>query len=258
MGSGDVRLLMTGGSGRLGRALRVELEAQAAAGHETPYAHFATSSDADVTDAAAVARLIDEVRPDVVLHAAGYTDVLRAEQDRAACWRVNVDGTRTVANETASTGARLVQVSSDYVFFGGDDRPDGGYREDDPVGPVRNYYALSKLVAEEAARRAPQALIVRTSFRPSEWLHPVAFDDLFTGQDYVDVIAKEFALLLSRLDELPDGILHLVTERKSVYELVRRRTPEVRRGSRRDAAVELPEDVSLNTDLWQALKAGRS
>ena len=132
-------------------------------------------------------------------------------------------GTSRTRREDA--GARLIHVSTDYVFWGGEDRPEGGYREDDPPGPVRNYYALTKLVAEEAARRAPDAVIVRTSFRESEWPHPAAFDDLFTGQDYVDVIAAEFARLLRHLDEVPPGILHLVTERKSAYELAVRRNP---------------------------------
>ena len=214
----------------------------------------ADSRDADVTDRKAVAALVARVRPDAILHAAGYTDVAKAESDRATCWATNVTGTRNVADAAAEAGARLIHVSSDYVFWGGEDRPDGGYRETDPVGPVRNYYALTKLVAEEAARRAPEALIVRTSFRASAWPHPSAFDDLHTSQDYVDVIAADFALLLAHLHEIDDGILHVVTERKSVYDLIARRTPHVRRGSRTDAPVALPEDISLNADRWRELK----
>lgn len=251
-----MRLLVSGATGRLGTALRHEFEATGAL---EPHGAVAwtglASSDVDVTDAPGVREVFERVRPTVVLHAAAYTDVAAAERDRAACWQVNVVGTRNVADAASAVGARLIQVSSDYVFWGGDDRPPGGYREDDPAGPVRNYYALTKLVAEEAARRAPAALIVRTSFRPTTWPHPVAFDDLYTGQDYVDVIAAELALLVARHDEVDDAILHVVTERKSVYELVSRRTPDVRRGSRRDASIDLPEDVSLATDRWQAWKA---
>ena len=250
-----MRLLVTGASGRLGRALEAALRD----GDDPRTAPIvwigASSEDADVGDARSVRDLVRRVRPDAILHAAAYTDVAGAERDRARCWRTNVAGTRQVADAAIEAGARLVHVSSDYVFWGGDDRPQGGYREDDPVGPVRNYYALTKLVAEEAARRASDALIVRTSFRASVWPHPSAFDDLYTGQDYVDVIAGELALLLRHLGEVDDDLLHVVTERKSVYDLIARRTPGVRRGSRSDAPVNLPEDVSLNTDRWQGWKA---
>lgn len=248
------RLLVTGASGRLGR----ELTGDGPTARRLAEAYrvtAASSTDADVRDAAAVRSLLDRVRPDVVLHAAGYTDVAGADAQRRGCWDVNVAGTRHVAAAAAAVGARLIHVSTDYVFWGGDDRPDGGYREDDPVGPVRNYYALTKLVAEEAARRAPDALIVRTSFRPSEWPHPVAFTDVFTGQDYVDVIAEQLGLLLRHHGDVESGTLHVVTERKSVYDLAVRRNPQVRPGSKRDAGVELPDDVSLDTARWRALKA---
>jgi dTDP-4-dehydrorhamnose reductase len=215
----------------------------------------ASSRDADVRDSDAVHALVASVRPDVVLHAAGYTDVAGAETDRGTCWDVNVAGTRHVAAAAASVGTRLVHVSSDYVFWGGDDRPEGGYREGDSVGPVRNYYALSKLVAEEAARRAPNALIVRTSFRSSTWSHPVAFTDVFTGQDYVDVIAAELALLLEHHRNVDAGVLHVVTERKSAFDLAVRRNPGVRPGTKKEAGVDLPDDVSLDTGRWRAFKA---
>ena len=251
-----MRLLVTGASGRLGRALKHELETTGALAPHGPIAWTGlSSSDADVSDAKTIHDVIQRARPTAVLHAAAYTDVASAERERAACWGVNVVGTRNVADAANAVGARLIHVSSDYVFWGGDDRPDAGYREGDPPGPVRNYYALTKLVAEEAARRAPGVLIVRTSFRTSAWPHPAAFDDVHTGQDYVDVIATEFTHLLAHLDEVQDAILHIVTERKSVYDLVTRRTPSVRRGSRHDATVELPEDVSLDTTRWQAWKA---
>ena len=73
-----------------------------------------------------------------------------------------MDGTRTLVRALGSTP--LVHISTDYVFYG--DR--GGYAEDDPVGPVRNYYALSKLAAEAVARVARRHLVIRTSFRPRE------------------------------------------------------------------------------------------
>jgi dTDP-4-dehydrorhamnose reductase len=112
-------------------------------------------------------------------------------------------------------------------------------------------------------RLAPRHLIIRTSFRPREWPYPVAFTDVYTSQDYVDVIAPEIALAIQRYREIPYPTLHIATERKSVYELARRRRPEVRPGNKQEVSVALPHDISLDTSRWQALKrewggAGRS
>lgn len=239
MGGGT---LLTGGSGRLGRELRALMPAAAAPGSE----------ELDVTDQGLTLSAIARSRPAVVVHAAAFTDVAGAERERELCWRVNVEGTRNVARAAAAVGARLVHISTDYVFWG--DR--GAYREDDAPGPVRNYYALSKLVAEEAARAAPRALVVRTSFRPREWPYPTAFTDLHTSQDYVDVIAPLIVELLLHLDAVTCETLHVATERKSVFELARRRAPGVRPALKAEAGVPLPDDVSLDVSRFLALRAG--
>jgi len=234
-------LLITGGSGRLGREL-VRL---------LPHAQAPSSRELDVTDEDATLAVVAALRPSAVVHAAGYTDVRGAEQDRQRCWRVNVAGTRHVAAAARAIGARLVHVSTDYVFFG--DR--GNYREDDTPGPVRNYYALTKLVAEEAARAAPGALVVRTSFRPRAWPYPTAYTDLFTSQDYVDVIAPLLAELVTHLDAVTYDTINVATERKSVYDLALRRAPGVRPASKAEAGVALPDDVSLDIDRFTRLRA---
>lgn len=254
-----MRLLLTGGSGRLGTELQALLRSdgapatRASLGGDVPPELELTapsSSELDVTAADEFNRRAEEHRPDVIVHAAAYTDVRGAEDDQSTCWRVNVVGTRNAAAAAASCGARLVHISTDYVFWG--DR--GNYAEDDVLGPTRNYYALTKLVAEEAARSAPEHLVIRTSFRPRQWQYPVAFGDLYTSQDYVDVIAPEIAAAVALSEQIPFSTLHIATERKSVLELARRRSPDVREGSRADSAVPLPADVSLDSSRWQELK----
>lgn len=242
----NVRALVTGGSGRLGRELRTELPRL---GVE---AFFPARSELDVSKPETVEAALERYAPDVVVHAAAYTDVKGAETEREACWATNVGGTRNVVRALSSSGSasKLVHISTDYVFWG--DR--GGYAEDDPVGPTRNRYALSKLVAEEVARVYPDTLVVRTSFRPQEWPYPVAFTDVYTSQDYVDVVAPEIALVVRYANEIPDLTLHVATQRKSVYELARRRKPDVKPGMRREAGVNLPEDVSLDTSRWSSLR----
>jgi len=143
-----------------------------------------------------------------------------------------------------------VHISTDYVFWG----DKGGYTEDDPVGPVRNYYALSKLAAEEVARVHTDTLVIRTSFRSREWPYPVAFTDVYTSQDYVDIIAPEIALAVRHVGLIKVGTLHIATERKSVYELARQRNAAVKPGTRREAGVEMPEDISLVAKRWRTFK----
>jgi dTDP-4-dehydrorhamnose reductase len=236
-----LKVLLTGGSGRLGTELRALL----------PGVIAPPSAELNVTDAAGVLRAVERERPEVIVHAAAYTAVAAAERERGTCWAVNVVGTRNVVAAANAVNAKLVHISTDYVFSG----ETGGYREDDTPGPVVNYYALTKLVAEEAARAARRYLIIRTSFRPREFQYPVAFSDVYTGQDYVDVIAPEIALAVMHALEIGDEVLHIVTERKSVYELARRRSPSVQPGTRVGADVTLPGDVSLDTERWATLRA---
>ena len=236
-------LLLTGGSGRLGTELRALM----------PGIIALPSAELNLTNAASVHRALERHQPDIVIHAAAYTDVKGAETDRAACWQVNVAGTRNLVSALADAekDTALVYISTDYVFYG----DTGNYREDDPVGPVRNYYALSKLVAEEVSRVAERHLIIRTSFRPREWPYSVAFEDVYTSQDYVDIIAPEIALAVQHMDEISFDTLHIATERKSVFDLAKRRSEEVQPGSKTEAGVSLPDDISLNTERWQTLKA---
>ncbi|MFC5847250.1 SDR family oxidoreductase [Deinococcus petrolearius] len=239
-----MKILLTGGSGRLGTELRALI----------PGIVAPTSAEMNLTDVAAVLEVVGRERPDVIVHAAAYTNVGGAEKDREACWNANVVGTRNVAAAANAVGAKLIHISTDYVFDG----RTGGYREGDTPGPVVNYYSLTKLVAEEAARAAREHLILRTSFRPREFAYPVAFSDVYTGQDYVDIIAPEIALAVTNALAIQDEVLHIVTERKSVYELARRRRPDVQEGTRAQAGVTLPGDVSLNTDRWVEVKAALS
>jgi dTDP-4-dehydrorhamnose reductase len=230
------RILLTGGSGRLGRELSRCLSE----------VHAPPSSELDVTSPATINAVLDRTSPDIIVHAAAFTDVAGAEAQRQACWRVNVEGTRNIVRAAGDRSIFLVHISTDYVFDG----VTGDYHEDDPVGPVLNYYALSKLVAEEIARTAPEHLVIRTSFRPREWPYRTAFTDVFTSQDYVDVVAPMVALAIGHCREIPHTTLHIATERKSVYDLARRRRPDVEPASRHDAGVSLPDDCSLDVSRW--------
>ncbi len=212
-----MKILLTGGNGRLGKELRDLIPGLVAPG----------SAELDITSVQSVDAVVAAERPDLIVHAAAYTNVGGAEQDRERCWAVNVEGTRHLARAANAVGAKLLHISTDYVFDG----EQGQYRESDTPGPVVNYYSLTKLVAEEAARAAARHLIVRTSFRPREFAYPVAFSDVYTSQDYVDIIAPQIALAVTHALEIGDEVLHIATERKSVFELARAASRTCRRGA---------------------------
>jgi dTDP-4-dehydrorhamnose reductase len=145
-----VRVAVTGANGLIGEAAVAALR-----GHDV----FALGRGAsrlpvaaaqwiacDLGDGRSVESALRELRPDAVLHAGAATDVDGCERDPALAWRVNVEGTAQVARACAATGARLVAVSTDYVFDG----EAGPYGEDDLPAP-RGVYARTKRCGEEAA-----------------------------------------------------------------------------------------------------------
>jgi dTDP-4-dehydrorhamnose reductase len=115
----------------------------------------------DVTDRDAVRRVVDRYRPVLIVNAAGYTAVDRAESEPRAAFAVNADGPAHLAEAAAAAGSALVHLSTDYVFDGA---KAGAYREDDAVGPL-SVYGASKAAGERAIReRLDRHVIVRTSW----------------------------------------------------------------------------------------------
>src|SRR5207249_9437480 len=104
---------------------------------------------------------IASIHPNLVVHTAGYADVDRCERDPDTAFEVNAKGTRRVAEGAAKANARLIYISTDYVFDGKKTEP---YTERDPVNPL-NVYGHSKLLGEqEALAICPDTLIIRTSW----------------------------------------------------------------------------------------------
>ena len=200
--------------------------------------YWGTRKQMDITDPEQVWRELLDKRPRTILHLAAWTDVAGAEKNRQACWDVNVVGTRNIVQASKFIGARIVYVSTDYVFDG----KDGGYNPLDPPNPI-NYYALTKLVGEQIVSSSSSSLIVRLSIKPFEWKHPAACTDMWTSADYVDVIAPKLKdVVASGIT----GIYHLGPGRKSIFELARQRRPDVKPILRSDIkSVALPEDVSF-------------
>jgi len=166
-----VRVAVTGAGGRLGRALVAALEDAPFTGPFGPIAWTRDILDLDTVDAGSVAALLQRDRPEVVIHAAAWTDVDGCAREPALAMRRNAEATAAIAAAcaTARDPVDLVLVSTNEVFPG--DRTDGrGYGPHDPTRPA-NPYAASKLAGEQRAAAAyvgahgPARLaIVRTSW----------------------------------------------------------------------------------------------
>ncbi len=150
-----MKVLLTGADGMLGSDLSPVLEN---AGYEV----FETNKkQMDIIDSECVSDIISEIKPDIVIHCAAYTNVDRAEVDYENAYKINVVGTENVANAANNIGAICVYISTDYVFDGKKNTP---YTILDKPHPINNY-GLTKLKGEEAVqKKCTKYQIVRTSW----------------------------------------------------------------------------------------------
>lgn len=149
------RVLITGAGGQLGQEL---LEVFRVKGYEV---YGLQRSELDITDADQCQDVMNRLKPELVVHAAAYTKVDQAESEPDLALRVNAYGTRNVAVAAENVGAKLVYISTDYVFNGSGQVP---YDEFKPADPV-NVYGRSKWEGEELVRQLhSRFFIVRTSW----------------------------------------------------------------------------------------------
>lgn len=149
-----MRIAVTGSKGQVATSLRER------AGHNAEVVALGRPAF-DLTDRKAVLAGLDAARPDIVINAAAYTTVDRAESEEAVAFQVNGEGAGHVAEAAARLGVPLLHLSTDYVFDGALERP---YREDDPTNPS-GAYGRSKLAGERlVAERCEMSVILRTAW----------------------------------------------------------------------------------------------
>ena len=227
-------ILLTGGSGLLGATLR-RLE---------PGIIAPSHAEMDVCNAEAVTRTMRAHRPAIVIHAAAMVGTRECDAEPQRCLDVNVAGTLHVVGAAREVSARVVYVSTDYVFDG----EAGNYRETDPIRPI-NLYGRSKAAGEMIALALESALVVRTSFCASSgWKYDGAFTDQYSSRDTVDRLAPD---ILAAARSPLTGALHVAGDRRSLYDLARTLEPSVRPLSIAAMRLPLPRDVSLDCTRWR-------
>ena len=273
------KLLVTGASGFLGSVLFQKAHsAWETVGlfkeHPIPDLPHARAHRLDLTDEREVRRFLKSEKPDVIIHTAAQTRVDACEKAADACRKLNVDGTRTLAEIAAELGARLLYISTDLVFDG----KKGLYSESDPTGPLSTY-ARTKLVGEKIVRATCRNSVVvriailygkspqnRYSF--SEWLRtswekgqatPLFFDQ-YRSPIWVDNLAEA---LLELAESDFTGLLHLAGSQRVDRVRFGRLLAKILSADERlilpksmfdvPATAPRPQDVSLKIDRARAL-----
>ena len=209
-----MRIVVTGGKGMLGRTLQ-----RALSGHEVVVADL---PEWDITDADGFMAKTLAAKPDAVVHCAAMTKVDDCETNRELAFRLNEEGSRNVALAAKAAGARLIAISTDYVFSGDPPREPWAWGETDIPRP-RTVYGASKCAGEQMVQMImPEAAIVRIAWLygaggPS-FVHTMAklgaqegapikvVDDQRGNPTSTDVVADVVKFLLSKPDV--SGIVH--------------------------------------------------
>jgi dTDP-4-dehydrorhamnose reductase len=216
------RILLLGADGQLGTELRRSLAGQGELMEATMSGvlHGRACEAADFSQPDMLQALLERTAPDVVVNAAAYTAVDRAEQEVELAFRVNAEAPGVLAAACAARGAAFVHYSTDYVFDGQGTRP---YREDDGTSPL-GAYGASKLAGEVAVRASgARHMVFRTAWVYAAHSHNFLRTMLRVGaeRDVVRVVADQVgtptpAALLAdvtahalRAGAPPSGLWHL-------------------------------------------------
>lgn len=180
-------ILLTGGNGQLGTELRHLLDEQGLEYVSTD------AGEMDITNASETMSFIKELEPDVIYHCAAYTAVDKAEDEgKELDEKINVDGTRNVAEAAKIVDATLIYISTDYVFDG--TKKEGMYKTNDQTNP-QNEYGRTKLLGEQIVQEVMEKYyIIRTSWVFGQYGHNFVFtmQKLAETRDTLTVVNDQF------------------------------------------------------------------
>ena len=240
-----MKVLITGGTGRLGRELVKQF----------PESLHPTRQELGIEVKAQVENYISEKKPAVIIHTAAVTSVPFCEENRNEAYETNVGGTEKLINACLNhdSDCYFVLISTACVFRG----DVGNYVETDLPYP-KNYYALTKLLAECAVRYSGlKFLIIRSNFVAREkWSYPKAFTDRYGTYLFASDVASAVESIVQ--DKLT-GIVHVCGDKKmSMFELAKITTPSIEPMTLSEYhGVPLTVDMSLSSIRIEPFKMRR-
>ncbi len=207
----DAKILLTGGSGRLGTELQRLLSCYAP-----------SHSELDIADRLRCIEILREFSPEIIIHAAAYTNVKKAEEEKNKCFLTNVLGTLYLVLAAKEVGVkRFVYLSTDAVFDG----EKGDYKESDVPNPI-NFYSFTKLLGELIIRQELlNFLIVRTAFRGrGKWPYETAYIDMWSSRGFLDEITPQIIEASLLMDFI--GVVHIGGKKMSNYDFAKQLDPD--------------------------------
>ncbi len=241
------KILLTGGSGNLGRAiLRSGLFQNILA---------PTHNELDITKPEEIKNFFEKYKPDAVIHAAAVVKMAQADKDSLRI-ETNIIGTSNLVHEVIKTkeagnDIRFIYISTDGVYEG----IKGNYSENDETIPYNNY-GWTKLGGECAVKTLPNFCIIRTSFfDPSNIPFDTAATDMFSSKMHVDDLPSAIHLLLNSDF---NGLINVGDERKSHYDRYKEAKPSITSCTFEDITkglgFKMAKDASLDITFWKKIK----
>ncbi|TCO60254.1 dTDP-4-dehydrorhamnose reductase [Caldanaerobacter subterraneus] len=217
-----MKILITGARGQLALQLRSIIEkGRSEIGEIDPIykeavIKYTSHDELDITDLTSVLRFVDEYRPDIIINCAAYTNVDKCESDIDTAFKVNAIGPRNLAIAAQRVGAKLLHVSTDYVFNGTGDIP---FREYDIPQPI-NVYGKTKFLGEQYVREfCDRYFIVRTAWLYGKYGKNFVYTILKAAKEkeYLEVVNDQKGNP-TNAEDLAHHILKLVlTEEYGIY-----------------------------------------
>lgn len=205
-----MKILVTGANGQLGFDVVKELQKQKIE------CYGSTRRDFDIVDFEATEKFIKNYMPDVIIHCAAYTGVDKAEDEQKLCYLVNALATENIAKICKKINAKMLYISTDYVFDG---TKDGFYEVDDKPNPI-NVYGKTKLLGEQAVQKIlVKYFIVRISWVFGEHGNNFVKTMLRLGKKRkeINVVADQYGSPTYTADLAPLFIEMIQTEKYGIY-----------------------------------------
>lgn len=207
-----MKILITGANGQLGYDVVKELQKQ------NIECYGAVRQDFDIIDFEATKKFIADYMPDVIIHCAAYTAVDKAEDEQGLCYLVNASATENIAEICKKINAKLLYISTDYIFDG---TKEGFYEVDDKPNPI-NVYGKTKLLGEQAVQKIlDKYFIVRISWVFGEHGNNFVKTILRLGKERkeISVVADQYGSPTYTAALAPLLIEMIQTEKYGVYQV---------------------------------------
>ena len=228
------RIVFTGSDGMIGSEMKKVM----------PGAIFLGHGELEITNLENIARVFEELRPDLVVHLAALADPVACENNKEYAYRVNVEGTRNVALASPN----IMYWCSDYIHDG----KKGNYSEFDPPTSL-SYYGWTKYLGSLEARKCRgKSVVVISSVKPRPYKHPVVPRGMYSSGGYIDDMAKEFRFAIEHFQHLP-ATINIGLEKRLLSELAAE-TRKVKLIDINTLPVKIPLDSSLDITNWKRLK----